>query len=320
MKQNNSFKTKLATLKWSWASLALAIVLLLINHKLIFGNAVGIWDADGQFLPYQILVSDFARQGKLLLWDCWTNAGIPTSGDPQVGAFSPINITIGLLFGGTSLGFIALWMFVWYLGGWGILMLGRHYKLPLWAAFVVALQFLFVGIYITNAEHTPWLVGFSFLPIIIWRLDVAIMAKSYFNAALAGAVWGLSALSAYPGFTIITGLFCFLWLLGSLFARNTFIGNFKKSVLQASLIFTCFTIVGLLVLSPTYFSFLYDAAGTTTRVGVLSKEAVLTVNPLHLGATATFASPLLAVQQLHNEQLYLGTDISMTSIYSGVLI
>jgi len=55
-------------------------------------------------------------------------------GDPQFGAFSPLNVIIGTLTGGTSSGFIFYWLLMWWLGGFGILMLARHLKAPPWGA------------------------------------------------------------------------------------------------------------------------------------------------------------------------------------------
>ena len=302
--------------KWVLATLLMSVVFLLMNYLLLSGKAVGIWDANDQFMPYQILLADHIRQGRLLLWDCWSNAGVSLSGDPQVGAFSPINLLLGFICGGSTYSFIVLWLTIWWLGGLGVLLLGRHFRVPVWAALIVALQYLFVGLYITNAEHSSWIVGFSFIPFIIWRLDVAFNSKSKIAALQSGALWGLSALSSYPGFTIATALFCSLWALG----RFDFFSKTNKTSLKTGmLILLCWLISGIAVLSPTYFSFLYDGAGMTSRVGALSKEAVLTVNPLPLGALSSFSSPFLSIQRFNNPDFWADTDISMTSIYAGIL-
>lgn len=56
------------------------------------GVAVAKWDADTQFLPYQTLVADHARAGQFISRDVWTAGGLPILSDPQVGAFSPLNV------------------------------------------------------------------------------------------------------------------------------------------------------------------------------------------------------------------------------------
>lgn len=313
------------------AILFFTFIFLLININLVRGTVVSIWDSDGQFVAYQTLVADYARSGKLALWDPLTDGGTPISGDPQIGSLSPLNVIIGFLFGGTTLGFRFYWLFIWWLGGLGIIFLGKHVKAPAYGSAVISLGFLFCGIYITNAEHISWLVGFSFLPIIIWRLDVALIYKRLMPALQAGALWGLSALSGYPGFTVLTVLYCGVWAIGRLIYKNkidiegeSHINNgtmsnrsyFRFVFISLSLSL----IVGVLVLSPTYFSFLYENVGTTTRTETLSKEAIIVENPLHLGAISSFASPYIPVQKLHNSNLWVGTDVSMTSIYVGGII
>ena len=61
--------------------------------------------------------------------------------DPM-GWLLTILIGIGALMGGTIAGFITHWLFVWWLGAFGIFMLGRTLRAPVWGAFVVALGFV----------------------------------------------------------------------------------------------------------------------------------------------------------------------------------
>src|SRR5262249_5744007 len=204
----------LAEFNWPlWVSIT-TILFLIANYLLVRGLAVGIWDVDGAFYPYQVLVADYARAGRFIRWDPWSNAGRPILGDPQVGVFSPLNFAIGFLTGGTSSGFILYWLLVWWLGGFGILMLARHLKAAAWGGCVVALGFLFCGGYTGHAEHTSIVTAFSFLPLIIWRLDSALCSHEIRPAVEAGVLWGLSALAGYPALTILTGCFSALWALG----------------------------------------------------------------------------------------------------------
>ncbi|MGH9799148.1 MAG: hypothetical protein ACRD82_02195 [Blastocatellia bacterium] len=206
-----TFRAVLSQSQWLLWLLAVTCVFLIANYKLVLGSAVGIWDANGAYYPYQVLVADHVRAGRLLHWDPWSNGGIPAGSDPQFGAFSPINLLIGLLTGGTSTGFMIYWLLLWWLGGAGMRLLARHLKAPDWGGTVVAIGFLFCGTYITHSEHTSLITAYSFLPLVIWRLDVAIRSRQTLPAAETGALWGLSALAGYPAITIITGLFAALW-------------------------------------------------------------------------------------------------------------
>lgn len=330
-------KGELVRFRWLLAILATTAVFFIANHLLIRGLGVGLWDVDTQFLSFQVLVADFARAGHLVLWDSWSTGGIPRLGDPQFGALSPLNVLIGLITGGTSRGFIAYWLLMWWLGGIGILMLARHLRAPAWGGCIVALGFLYCGVYTGQAEHTSHLISFSFLPFIIWRLDAALCSRRLLPAVEAGALWGLSALSGYPGLTIITGCFCGLWVTGRWLVREPFVpahpANHRSSenvktaapTLRRAILFLVIMLsVGLAVLAPTYVAFFYEGAGVTTRVGALSRE-LATANSLHPGALSTFASPYLLIVKARDQLDALGklwaiTDVSMSSIYAGAII
>ncbi|HSF39165.1 MAG TPA: hypothetical protein VLT87_05180 [Thermoanaerobaculia bacterium] len=311
--------------RWSWglATLLAAALFLLSNHLLIRGRARGIWDADSQFFPYQVLVADSARAGHLFYWDPWSNAGLTVFGDPQVGLLSPINRGLGLLAGGTSAGFVLYWLAMWGLGGVGMLLLARHLGAPPWGGFTVAVGFLFCGVYTGNAEHTSWITGFSFLPFVLWRLDAALSGRALRPAVEAGALWGLSALAGYPGFTILTGGLAALWAMGRrLCGGPAPDGPEKRLALPYLLaVLALMLLVGLLVLWPVYFAFLYEGAGTHGRAEPLPRETAIRGNPVHPGAMATMASPyIVRLKLLHRDDLWPETDVSMCSLYIGAAV
>jgi hypothetical protein len=311
---------------------------LICNHLLVRGLAVGIWDVDGYFYPYYVLVADYARAGHFVHWNPWSNAGVPILSDPTLGIFSPLNFIIGLITGGTSSGFIFYWLLMWWLGGFGMFMLARHLQAPPWGACVVALGFFFCGAYTGNAEHTPWITSFSFLPLIIWRLDYGLSSHKLWPAVEAGGLWGLSALAGYPGLIIITGCFSALWVVGRwLFAESSGVEcettnatSVVKMGQRPTFGFVIFPLVlllliGLVVLSPAYVAFFVEGAGTHSRVGALDREWALSSNALHPGALSTFASPYLTIVKLSDQmtgtnQLWPYTDVSCSSIYSGAVI
>ena len=326
-----------SVLRWLSAMVFVTTVFVLANHLLLRGVAVGKWDVDGQFFAYQVLVADYARAGRFIYWDPWSNGGLPMLGDPQVGAFSPINVLIGFVMGGTSLGFKVYWLFVWWLGGFGILMLARHLRAPAWGGAVVALGFLFCGLYTNNAEHTAWITGFSFLPLIVWRLDAALCSGKRQPGIEAGALWGLSALAGYPGYTIITGCFVVLWATGRwLFAERDDAEDIttathtstrsatdkpRRSIWFVFSVPALVFVVGIVVLSPTYLAFFHEGAGTHTRTGVLDRDYAVVTDALHPSAIATFASSYFTIlKQANTEHLWLTTSAVMSNLYSGAIV
>ncbi len=314
--------------KWFRLSLLVVATLLIVNITLLLGIHSGIWDAANLFCPFQMLLADYARHGEFLLWTPLLNAGYPAGIDPQLGAFSPISVGLGLLTGGYEFGFRAYWLIIWGIGGTGIVVLARHLSAPRWAAYIAAVGFMFSGIYIGHAEHTCFLTVISFLPWIIWRLDAAILKRSLSAAAQAGALFGLSALAGYPGMVIISGCFACLWLVGGIWLRvdpgteqkpppqrgfyALAFDNLRRTIASA----VVFLAVAMVVMSPAYLGFIVEARDYSYRADALPRDVAVNINALHPAATATFAGPFLSIVTISNqEELYPGTDISTCSIY-----
>jgi hypothetical protein len=349
---------------WRWRLCLLLVfdAFLISTHAVARGVAVGLWDCDSQFLPYQILVADFARAWRLIRWDPWSECGLPMAGDPQVGANSPLNVIVGFITGGTTGGFRFYWLLAWGLGGAGIVMLAKQIKAPTWGAAVVSLGFTFSGIYTGHAQHISWITAFSAMPWIIWRIEAAVSSGKLQPGLEAGAIWGLSALGGYPAQAMITGCFTALWAVGRWLFRESpesssdeimapqrrgdrgdlaerekkrFPGFSLRtlSVLRASavkesprliLTLTLFSVIGLIVLAPTYFAFFYEGQGVHSRIGTLERERAVAEGAFDPGALTTFASPYLPMVKMaylvEGDPIWRGLDISMCSIYAGALI
>ena len=309
---------------WVIFALVAAVVFLVANRLLVTGRAVGIWDADGQYFPRFVLVADHVRAGTFLRWDPWTDGGLPSFSEPQVGAFSPIVNALGLLFGGNPAGFLAYWLLHWALGGAGIFLLARHLRAPAWGACVVALGFLFSGVYTGHAQHTTFVAGFSWLPWIIWQLDLALDRKSLRHAAQAGAIWGVAALAGHPSVTILTACFAALWVLGKVLFRVDAQGRTSPplgaAVRHATMALGIMAAVGVLVLSPTYVGELLEGRGVHSRSEPLTRVAA-GHNELPPAAVVTLTSAYPArVKAFFPDVVWPWTNVSMVSVYSGVLI
>ncbi|HEX6054038.1 MAG TPA: hypothetical protein VFZ21_32430 [Gemmatimonadaceae bacterium] len=324
----------------TWA-LLVVIVFVAANHLLWRGRGVAMWDASNQAFPYFVLVADHARAGQLVQWDPWTEAGLPIGGEPQAGAYSPLVVALGLLGGGNSTTFLAYWLLSWLVGGIGVLALGRHLGAPPWGACAVALGFLFCGVYTGNAQHISWVVGLSFIPLVLWRLDVALLTRSARAAVQAGALWGLGALAAHPSIIILCGAYTALWTLGRVLfggARGDAAGSpnasddaAAESVGAAAVArppsarfalraLGLLCAVGVVVLAPTYASTLRDGTGVHSRSGPLAKSDAVT-NEFPPGGLVTIASAYPSRVKFYlPDELWPQSDVSMVSVYAGVLV
>ncbi|HSF34462.1 MAG TPA: hypothetical protein VLK82_28895, partial [Candidatus Tectomicrobia bacterium] len=305
------------------AALCLALVFLIANFKLVRGEAVGVWDAFDFFGPYYSLIADHARSGRLVLWDPWVGGGSPAFAEPQLGTLSPFTVLVGAIAGGTEAGFRIYWLLIWLLGPLGVVVLGRHLRVPAWGAFVVALGFTFSGFYTGHAQHTSSLYAVAFLPFFVWRLDVALNTGKVLPTAQAGALWGVSALGGYPQLPVLSSGFAMLWALGRwccVEADDNVATVRRPHFFLVLATLALFVSVGLLVLSPSYVGYFTETHGYSDVTGPRLREVALASNALHAGALATFASPYLASLKLFNINLWNFTDVSMASIYAGACI
>ncbi|HTM02262.1 MAG TPA: hypothetical protein VL173_02065 [Vicinamibacterales bacterium] len=297
----------------------------------LLGWASPHWDGLDFFGPYQILVGDYARSGRFLLWNPFTSFGAPSGIDPQIGAFSPLVTLFGVLFGGSRYGFETYWLVMWLLGPLALLRFARYLGAPAWGAYVAAVAWGMSGFYTGHAEHTAWISSMSFLPLILWRLDVAVtqgrpesrplcgaleqgapggcpLRARIWPAVEAGALFGLSALAGYPGLIFLNGCFAAGWAL----CRSR---GLRGGLVWSAGCVAVMALIALVILSPSYLAFLIEGRGYSHRTGALPFEVAVRNNALHPLALATLTSPAFSLADA-----YVYTDISMRSLYVGTVI
>jgi hypothetical protein len=307
---------------WRIAALIVALVPLIPHLPLLLGRVSPVWDALNGFGPYFMLMGDYARHGQFLLWTPFLNGGSPDYIEPQLGVFSPLVMLFAFVFGGARVGFELYWLAVWILGPLGVLLLARHLGAPSWGGVVAALGLAFSGFYTGSAENQPLLSTLSFLPWVLWRLDVALGApsdKCYRAAAEAGALFGLSAMGGYPGLVFLNLCFAGLWALGRVVWSETMSTGprvpWSTSLRRLVVMHAVLLAVGIVVLSPTYVPFFIEGPGYSHRTGQLPREIAVAQNPLHPAAVVTLTSPAFG-----RVDMFGNTDISMRSIYVGTLV
>ena len=314
-----------AMVRWPWlvSALILGLVFLAILSPIIDGRLAPIWDADGFFAPYYTLVADYAREGKLLLWNPWTNGGSPDYIEPQVGSTSPVVVISAWLTGGGESGYRVHWLCTWLFGGLGMFAMGRRLGAPAPVAAAIALGFAFSGPYLGNASHFSMLYTLSFLPWALERLDLALERGRRIVALQAGAIWGLSALGGYPGMVLITAGALLVWAVARTFApdapllaENIRAVHWARIRRAATQLGWCFG-VGVLVLLPAVLPILIEGRGFTDRSDPLSREWAIGINALHPRALFTIFSPYLA--NVPPAAAWPYTDISSCSVYVGVV-
>lgn len=313
----------LARAPWAVAAIALLVVFLYVLGPLVRGRLAPHWDADGYFAPFYTLVADFARQGRLLLWNPWASGGSPDFLDPQIGASSPVMVLSALLTGGGERGFRMHWLAVWFLGAVGILLLARRWRIPVLGAFVVALGFAFSGPFTGHASHTSWIHSFALLPLIVDRTEAAMSERRFLPAGQAGVLWGLSALGGYPAVVFAAAMFIALWILGRALCggmvpgRPEFATPVNRSLRRSAALVALAGVLGLTVLIPSVAGMITEGRGYASRAEPLPREVAISSNALHPRGLATVFSPYLA--SLPAGKVWPYTDVTSVSVYLGTL-
>ncbi len=218
---------------------------------------------------------------------------------------SPATVALAALLGPSEGAFRAYWLVIWALGGLGVLWLARHLRAPVWMACVAAIGYMFSANFTGQAEYTAYLVVMALLPWTLWRLDVALEQRRLLPAAQAGALWGLAALSGYPGLIIIGECYLAGWVLGRWICgfgpadvsaseqpsrgakaprgypvpfsltRKSGQSPGGRGVGKNLLIVALWAGVSLAAMAPAYFGFLHELRGYSDRSGAIAREGRL---------------------------------------------
>lgn len=309
--------------RWLLAAGALALVFLVSTRALVLGQAALLWDADAFFGPWFTLIADHARAGKLLWWNPYLSGGGPHYVDNGIGARSPWLIAFAFLTGGSAGGFVFYTLVTWLLGGMGMIVLSRHMKAPVWAAFIAAAGYIFSGFFLGQAQHTSHMQSLAWLPWIMWRIDAGVGRQRFRPIAEAAALWGLAFLAGYHGLTAWTGCYAAAWVIG----RTAFPSqrdrhhhhhdtDVRQRAIFAAASLTMFLALGLVITLPGVVGLAVETRGYSDTIGTqpLDRSTLLS-NPLPAGALATVASPYLASLKLHNRDLWPSTDVAMAGVY-----
>jgi hypothetical protein len=303
----------------AWAALALALVFCAWLPELWLGRAVIPGDADLFYGPYYMLVADFARAGRLLTWNPFSDGGLPDFVEPQVGALSPVQILFGLATGGTYTGYVLYVLAVWLAGGLAMLLLARHFGARAWEGLVVALGYCFSGFSLGHAQHVAFLYSLAWLPVLILCVELALRRRSRLFAAGAGVAWGLSMLGGYPSLALGNGALAVAWALARAACawgrvppedRRT---HARETVLTLALLVG----IGLAVMAPILVGMPYEAAGISARTGPLTREIAVGSNALEPLALTTLFSPYF---QRLSTAAWPMTDGTSCGMYTGALV
>jgi hypothetical protein len=316
------------TKSWGFAYVAFSIYFIVLLAPLWLLTVGPMWDANDYVYPVFTYLADSIREGRLALWDPYTNCGQPFHADPQHMVLNPIALLLGLAFKNTFLGFVLLWLLHWWWGGIGMLWLARYFGANSSGALIAAVSFAFSGFFLGHAEHTTFIIVAAWLPWIFGLADKAVATSRMWCALLAASALGLCALSSgYPVLVAFTGLGVALWLfLRFILFVDTHPLDTRTALQRAAWAggtLTLMAVISIIVWSPNLHAFLTEAAGFTDRMSSVTSETSLYGMSFSWRAALSLVFPYSTILFYGANPIngidWMLADISMTNAYMGAV-
>ncbi|MFB3778692.1 MAG: hypothetical protein ACE141_13825 [Bryobacteraceae bacterium] len=151
------------------ALVLLAAVLLFFRHVSFSPDYVIPWDLTGYHLPHFYFLAESLAEGRLPLWDSYTNCGRPFQADPQSAVWYPSSPLIAGLANLTSLDWLRKlleWnviLHIWF-AALGAYWLGRKLGLARLASLLLGIAYSLGGFFAAHPEHMGAVIAAAWLP------------------------------------------------------------------------------------------------------------------------------------------------------------
>ena len=305
--------------RWPVMALVYSVFLCLLLSPLLLYRVDPMWDAYDMAYPAFTYLVDSLREGRFPLWDPYTNCGLPFHADPASLTLNPVAIFCSRLFDSPVPGFHWFWGFYWWLGGFGMLWLSRHYGAAPLGGLAAASAYALSGFFLAHAEHTGFIIVAACLPWLLLCAERAVSRASLGDALLASAALGFCSYTGYPGLTLFSCLALAVWLMLR-FLPTSGLEEGENRSLQSRALWIVITlaimaVVYVVVWSPSLNAFLVEGRGYTDRVDPLDIERATTFETFTWTAALSLFFPYVTIVG----RSWMGCDISMSNAYIGML-
>lgn len=292
--------------------LAILVVVFLGFRVLTFASFTMKWDMMNQFLPCRFFISDCLRHKIFPLWCPYINFGYPFYADPQSGLFYPVTWIIAGTVGynATTIGFEYLLHVA--IAAIAFFYLLKNFELDNYTSTVFAIIYCMSGVFVSNAQHLPWIITMAWLPLIFLNFKNIFEKRNRTSVAGLALFMYLAITGGYPGFFII--LFYFFLVYGLLKTGGALRAEGLSSFLSLVMLFGFVAVIFALFTGGYLFSFIHSLPFIARGKPVSLHEANnVSVTPHSL---VSFFFPFATACSAFK----LDTDISMANIYCGFLL
>ena len=269
-----------------------------------------IYDFYNLGFPYRYSVTDTIRHGMLPFWNPYQGMGIPAHADPSANIFYlPLWIFAAFFGKYTTICCSAEYLLHTFVGGVGFYFLSKHLVKDNFASFLAACFYVLSGFFVGNAQHLSWIVSATWVPWVIFAFIDLMENPRVRPMLLFPVAFSLLLTGGYPGFIFVTAYILLALLLFFIvkYWIKTF-DNWKRLLLYGAIS----SAITICLCLPTLLSF-WEIHSEITRGAALSFTD--TGEPLTLPSLVSLCFPYIA----NSDSLFTHTDISMGSIYMGLL-
>ncbi len=287
----------------------LLLIALVGYYQVAFFQNTLKWDVTDQYYPWRMFVVQCLRNGILPFWNPYEQFGYPMHADPQSGVWYPV-VWLMSLFGPYTLYSVQIEFMLHIIGGGiGMLFLLQRFHINPFVALINSIAYMFCGLFVGNAQHLTFTIAACWLPFVI--LAFKNMAEhNHWRFALHFALFGYLLVSGgYPAFAIIL-FYILLTVSVFLFIRNRQSKHWMKRFLLHSIL----AVILLLLCSSGILYSVFQSSDYLARAEGLSFK-VASFGPFSPQSLISLMFPLASAR----DSEFFGTDISMSSVFIGML-
>ncbi len=178
-------------------------------HQLLLGISSMKWDILGLDLPWYNFLEGCLENGQLPWWNPYINAGFPQGAHPgtwylpawlwaSIGHFDNHSIQL----------FFALHVL---LSGIGLYALLQHFGYRKLISSALAICWLGSGIFVGNAQHLGWTIGFAWVPWVFLYFSKLLQRPKLSNGIMLGLLYHLLMIGGYAGIFVIVSYILLGW-------------------------------------------------------------------------------------------------------------
>lgn len=256
-------------LQWGLFLVVAVGVLTGLYYPAIMQQAALQWDATEIYLPWKYFLNRQVHDGVWPLWNPYMSGGFPQHGDP--GTWYEISYLFALDGCYDLQSLLYEQLFHLLVAAAGMFALARLLKAPKGFDMAIGLGYALNGFFMGNAQHMGWVIGFAWMPWMVWGIQCLLVSIQNDRASMAlavlvgvfghfqfvGGYLGVSAICLY----VSLGVWCLHLCQNKENRRWLGVINQFKYLSVSLLVFVCLSM-------PALLSF-WDLQSQITRAGQL---------------------------------------------------